>query len=56
MLYWLRFTGKSELDVVEHAFNPSTWESEVNNLEFKASLIYAIVNSRPARALHNETV
>jgi hypothetical protein len=41
--------------VVAHAFNPSTWEAEADEFEFKASLVYR-VSCRTARATQRNTV
>jgi hypothetical protein len=41
--------------VVVHTFNPSTPESEVGGIEFKASLIYR-VSSRIAKATQRNPV
>jgi hypothetical protein len=43
------------LDVVVHAFNPSTREAEAGRFEFKANLVYR-VSSRTARAIQRNHV
>jgi hypothetical protein len=41
--------------LVGHAFNPSTWEGELGDPEFKASLVYK-ASSRIARAKYRNPV